>query len=631
MSLSANDYRLDIDCLRMLAVVLVVLFHCGFSLFQGGYIGVDLFFVISGYVMSRVFTHHELTWQSLVLFYQKRILRIYPALLGMLILTTIFGALWLSTNAFDYFGKQMFFAGLSVSNLFYARGFDYFSAVSPLLLHTWSLAVEMQFYLIFPLIILLQRIFHVRLKISPFYFCSLLAILFFAWAEFHSHETKSFFLTDRRIFEFLIGAAAANLPSYRDLQPKISLYIIILCLFGIVLFSMFIEPKAHHPGLYTLPPTLACAYIMVYFASKPCGDHVLLRSGAYVGKLSYGIYLYHFPVIIFGKEIFHLNSLALLACSLFITFPLAYFSYRYVETPIRRSGYVLSRRSLVATMAVIFLALGLSAFGYLTAKAGGWPQRLKYFNSYAYSVSVQHTQRKESFKRGINISKGEKGRILFVGDSVLEQYIDPIVGALGIPKEQVDSITRGGCLLLKGGDFIDSFADISCNGLKSHLYMSDKHYDYVVFSQDWGGYGSLLRNAVASSNNKSFDYLAPFLIESLEHFKGRGSQIIMLGVHPVIGYDALIEISPMMSQAQYIVFRDSLVIEDEVPGNRAFMDDVARRYDAQIFHPIDIFCTETLCETHNDEWGYFFDSQHVTQAGQEKAEVFFNDRLKNLQ
>ncbi len=203
---NTSHYRTDIDCLRGLAVLIVILFHCESSLFQGGFIGVDIFFVISGYVIfNSTANYKRFGIIEIIDFYKKRLFRIYPALLLMLFLTFIVSIFTMSTVSLDYFGKQLFFSSLSASNILYAQGHNYFDSNSPVLLHTWSLGIEMQFYLLFPLIIIIYRYLSKLNHCANKYYISILLLLSFIWATLHSAEDNSFFLLQDRAFEFLIG------------------------------------------------------------------------------------------------------------------------------------------------------------------------------------------------------------------------------------------------------------------------------------------------------------------------------------------------------------------------------------------------------------------------------------------
>lgn len=627
-------YRADIDCLRGLAVLMVILFHCEASLFQGGFIGVDIFFVISGYVIFKSTENYKRFGAvEIIDFYKKRLFRIYPALLLMLILTFIVCIFSMSTVSLDYFGKQLFFSSLSASNILYAQGHNYFDSNSPMLLHTWSLGIEMQFYLLFPFIIFVYRYLSRPSHWGNNYYLYLLLLLSFIWAASHSTEDNSFFLLQNRAFEFLIGMCAALLSFNRSVKKITKHAVTIAIAAGLILCSIFFTNGEYHPGLSTIIPCVLAAVSMIFFSSSPFYEGKITSVSAYIGRISYGIYLFHFPITIFAKEILSDNTLTLILVNLLITLPLSHFSYRYFEGPIRRYGYKNTKKVISLATIIILVAIMLSSLGYLAAKKEGWPIRLKYFNGYAYNLTQVHTQSKTKFQRGYNVDKAGNQRILFIGDSVLQQYIDPISQALNIPAEKVDSVTRGGCLLLKNVDFHDTFADISCNSMRRKLYNITKQYDYVIISQDWSSYRKTLLNADISSNKDHYDYIMPFISDTLIHFKNNAKNIILLGIHPTVKYKTKLEIGPSFTQNQYQSFKNSLEIAIDSKTkrhNNKILDKLASQHGVKIINPISIFCNENLsqCILQNHEWSYFYDSQHITKVGQSLAEIYFSDILK---
>ena len=397
---------------------------------------------------------------------------------------------------------------------------------------------------------------------------------------------------------------------------------------GLIFVAITFQPaQPQHPGFYTLIPTLLSAALILIFANYDFYKHKALDALSYIGRISYGIYLFHFPVTVFAKDIFSFSAWEILCANIFITLPLAHLSYRYFETPIRQYGYK-TARPYIGCATILICALTLSAFGYITAKKQGWPQRLKYFNEYAYQVNQIHAQSKESFTRGINIKSGEKAQILFIGDSVLQQYIDPILSALNISKDNSDSITRGGCVLLKGVDFKDTFADISCDTLRRALYENKKQYDLIIFSQSWDRYQDTILNAQKSTD---YNYLAPFIEDTIKSLAPYTKDIIILGRHPMITFNAPLQIDLFLTKDRYSDFKNSLQITNESDlVNTAILNDIARRNNITIIHPMDIFCPYKKCETSNDNWSYFFDEEHLTKTGQDKAKEYITHYFNHL-
>lgn len=626
---SRTQYRYDIDCLRCFAVFSVILFHCGFSLFSGGFIGVDIFFVISGYIMMRTSGVDVCyTPTKLIHFYKKRLLRIYPALLVTLCFSFIGGFFLLGVEAFDYFGKQLFFAAFSASNILFAQGHNYFSNDTPLLLHSWSLAVEMQFYMLFPfLIILLSMVSRIHKKAGALGFLISLFLCATLYAALNSHESRSFYLLQNRAFEFVFGMLICIVPL--QIKHEIRRIIAVLC-FLVLCICIFVFPNnSYHPGLMTLIPVLFSGLFIRVMAETHLVQNKLTVFLSYIGRLSYGIYLIHFPVSVFTALLFPNDPWIILLANIFITMPMASLSYHFIETPIRRIGYEEFRKAALPITGIISFTLALAACGFIVAKKQGLIERFRIFNPYAYSVSQIHTPYKEYYTRGYDVKNGDRAKILFIGDSVLQQYIDPITKSFGFSHADVDVVSRGGCVLLKNVDFKDVFADISCNDLRERLYALDKKYDYVVLSQNWNSYRNAILNAVPSDD---YQYIQPFTEDTLAHFSMIADNIILLGIHPAVTIKIPLSIDMFLSKTRYDLYKNTLSIADHSDeGNRDILEKIAQKYSAHIIHPIDIFCdaegSAQQCTLSNDQWAFFSDGEHLTQAGQNKASAFFTEHF----
>src|SRR5690606_15567610 len=191
-------------------------------------------------------------------------------------------------------------------------------------------------------------------------------------------------------------------------------------------------------------------------------------------------------------------------------------------------GPKLRRRVLTAGLVASIPFFAVS--GLAVAKSGGVPERFKLLNPFALEVAEAHGATfHRHYRRGFVVSQRDNTRVLFVGDSVLQQYAFPIMGALGIEREQADFVTRGGCVLLKGVDFKDQFSDISCDDLRDRLYRLDKKYDLVVVSQQWEGYEDSLMNA--PDGVSGIERWETFLANTVSHFKNYAGEVIVVGAH----------------------------------------------------------------------------------------------------
>ncbi len=371
------QYRPEIDGLRTLAVVPVVLFHAGFQLFSGGFVGVDVFFVISGFLITSIIVKDlEQGTFTLRKFYDRRLRRILPALLFVLLCCIPFAWVWMIPDDFSLFSGSLVATILSVSNVFFYKQIDYFSpsAEDMPLLHTWSLGVEEQFYLFFPMILLaIWRLSRKRTFVAVL----LISIVSFAWAEFaqRSNPMGAFYLLPSRAWELGAGALAALWVARRG-QPSSN----IASLLGIGMIAgpiLFYNAKTPSPSAYILVPVIGTVLVLLCTGAGTIAHRILTwRPFVAIGLISYSAYLWHQPLFAFARirMIDHPHPLVFGVLSV-AAFVLAYFSWRFVEAPFRRAGMDIfkEKRLLIGGAAALVSFVGFGAVGYA---ADGFPQRM---------------------------------------------------------------------------------------------------------------------------------------------------------------------------------------------------------------------------------------------------------------
>jgi len=341
-------YRPEIDGLRSLAVVPVILFHAGFTFFSGGFVGVDIFFVISGYLITSILAAEIAQGNfSILKFYERRARRILPALFFVIITTVPFALAWMLDSDLQNLGRSIMSVAVFASNLFFWRNTDYFdpAAGEQPLLHTWSLAVEEQYYIFFPLFLLLAW----KLKkpgLTLFILCiTCVSLALSEWGATY-HPAINFYLLPTRAWELLAGSLVAMLlfsrPKITAAAPAFNLYKAALAITGtaMVLYSIFVFDEATpFPSLYTVVPVLGTCLIIL-FASPQCltGKVLSLKPMVAIGLVSYSAYLWHQPIF----ALYRLSPLQLSAYDeavfpiLIVTvFFLAWISWKYIEAPFR--------------------------------------------------------------------------------------------------------------------------------------------------------------------------------------------------------------------------------------------------------------------------------------------------------
>jgi peptidoglycan/LPS O-acetylase OafA/YrhL len=342
------SYRSDIDGLRAVAVLLVFAFHLQAFKILGGFIGVDVFFVISGFLISSVILRDiEESRFTLAGFYERRIRRIFPALVVMMFVTTAFCAFYqLPAQVVDT-AKSLLAATFSFSNVYFLATTNYFtnSDAKPFL-PTWSLAVEEQFYIFFPLFLLLiRRWFPGRLK-TAILGVAAVSFLVSVWSVF-AYPTATFYLPLSRAWELLLGTILAidvfprvESAIMRNLMAAVGLISILGC-------SYFYSEKVPFPGLAALPPCLGAAFII---AAGETGTSVVGRllswkPVVFIGLISYSLYLWHVPLIILERvtlfHIPHAPNQVQKGVTVLAAMVLATLSWRFVETPFRKGRWML--------------------------------------------------------------------------------------------------------------------------------------------------------------------------------------------------------------------------------------------------------------------------------------------------
>ncbi|TPG81582.1 acyltransferase family protein [Pseudomonas arsenicoxydans] len=377
--MSTLAYRRDIDGLRAIAVIAVVLFHFGVPGFTGGFVGVDIFFVISGYLITSIIWNQRRAGRfSFVDFWARRARRILPALFVMILAVLAVGWFLMAPKDYEELGRSVRYQVMFVSNLLFMRQDGYFDVASDLkpLLHTWSLAVEEQFYIVFPLLltVLSSRLKHWRLALFG---VLLVSFGLSVWAVAH-HPEKAFFLLPMRAWELLAGAMLAVAPRTGWRLTSTGAQVVSLAGFALILLAVFCYDKSTpFPGAAALLPTLGVVALIWANGHRQTLVGGLLASRVLVGLglISYSWYLWHWPVFVFASyasvdEPGPIDTAGLILLSLV----LGYLSWRFVETPFRERRLLAGPRQILLAAACGVLVLGLA--GQTLRWTDGLPARL---------------------------------------------------------------------------------------------------------------------------------------------------------------------------------------------------------------------------------------------------------------
>lgn len=340
VSSGQSKFRQDINALRAWAVISVVLYHFSIPGFSGGFLGVDIFFVISGYLMTGIIISGlESSKFSILAFYFARIKRIIPALLFLCVVLLIIGWFLLAPDDYQTLAKHVKDTLLFVSNNTYRKESGYFDAVSheKWLLHTWSLSVEWQFYIILPLIFYAAWLVN---KKRGWLFSVVLALFLYSFLsciyKTNIAPTKAFYLIKYRCWEMLAGSLVFFLSATlrNTIAKRIGCALYIVSLISIVLPVYFITSESSWPGYLALIPVFgAAAFIFVNNSNVAWVNN---RVVVWAGDRSYSIYLWHWPAVVLLDYFQLLNNVSMAVVGILLSFIVAELSYRAVESPFRK-------------------------------------------------------------------------------------------------------------------------------------------------------------------------------------------------------------------------------------------------------------------------------------------------------
>ncbi len=362
--MSTMKYRPEIDGLRAVAVIPVVLYHAGFALFSGGYVGVDVFFVISGYLITTILIN-DLAQGRFCLwrFYERRARRILPALSVVIAASIPFAWMWMLPMQFKDFAQSIAAVSLFASNILFWQESGYFAAAAEQkpLLHTWSLAVEEQYYLLFPLFLFFawrygrDRVFWMLVGAS---------IVSFAMSEWgwRNRPVANFYLTPMRAWELFAGSLAAMIVLRRGVRAH-ELFAGI-GIIAIVASVFLFDAQTPFPSFYTVLPVGGAVLVVLFGGSQTWVARMLsLRVFVGVGLISYSLYLWHQPLFAFARiRSLQEPDLALMWGLIGLAVLLAYLTWRFVEQPFRgRNAWMARPRDLFVGSGAVLL--GFAAFG----------------------------------------------------------------------------------------------------------------------------------------------------------------------------------------------------------------------------------------------------------------------------
>ncbi len=460
-------HRKDIDGLRGIAIIPVLLYHLNIPFFSGGYLGVDIFFVISGFLITSIIDYHIKEQDfSLIIFYERRLRRIIPILYLVLLLSIPLTLInFIETDSRNFFESLFAVVTFSSNFLFWLEEGEYFTAENSLkpLLHTWSLSIEMQFYIIFPLVIILLE------KIKKFKIIIISSICFISflianWLSL-TNPDAAFYFSLTRIWEILLGSLCAFLKlSYKKINFNQSEYICYISLIIILLSVFFFNEKTLHPSFFSLFPVLATCFLILYSEESKSFKKVLQFSPlTKTGLISYSLYILHFPMIAFIEYLDINLSNKMTIIFLISLFLVSYLSWVYIETPFRKKNIISKRSFFNLYFSLSFILASAGLFGHFLIK-----DKTDDF------INNQFISPKFSLKKSIMI----------LGDSHAGHYAWGLKEYFG--EKKVDDLSSNGCIPFFDFDRVDSrFKEGVCPremNLALEKFINEKKYEILIMS-----------------------------------------------------------------------------------------------------------------------------------------------------
>lgn len=653
------QYRREIDGLRAIAVLPVLLFHAGFQLFSGGYIGVDIFFVISGYLITSIIINElEFGTFSIVKFYERRARRILPALFLVILVSLPFAWLWMSPTGLKDFSKSVVAVSLFLSNILFWKETGYFATANELkpLLHTWSLALEEQYYVLFPVFLMLAwRFASKRIIVGLLLVAALVSLAASQWV-LTRYTSAAFYLLPTRGWELLIGALAAFYlfsNNHADKTPTQSRqkFNQVASLLGVFLiaYSIFAYKKfTPFPGANALLPTVGAVFIVLFanlqnMVGKILGSKWLVR----IGLISYSTYLWHQPLFSFARygSLQEPNKIIYLLLIL-LSLLLAFFTWKFVETPFRNKS-IISRKQIFwfgLLGSLFFIAVGL-----LGVYNKGFAQRFNMSASLSTSFGLSDkadscfdkpnlaTNKDWLCDIGSMLSTADTGpKVMVFGDSHSKSLFDAFNEAA--QKTNIHAVYSGAsdCTPLLGVYILRADqAQVGCHLVNQRVfeYVKANHIKKVFLISRWsvytdGGYDGTEATWIGKTKDAKRDKAL-----SREAFEAGLKQTVMayssIGVQLYI-VEQVPEQALNVQDLYYKLHTKNLgritenihelsVSKQQHTQLQVFVNGLFKQHAAagqlSLVNFDDIFCDAEKCLFGTDKQSYYFDNNHLTTAG----------------
>jgi peptidoglycan/LPS O-acetylase OafA/YrhL len=632
-------YRSDIDGLRALAVLPVVLFHAKLGPFSGGFVGVDVFFVISGYLITGVILGDMRDGvYSIVTFYERRIRRIIPMMVATVAATLTAAAVLFLPHDFREVGETGAAALLFSSNIFFLLTSGYFERAAELnpLLHTWSLAVEEQFYVVFPLILYALHKFAPRRALAGVVTIGVVSFAASIWMT-AVYPTFAFYMLPTRAWELMLGSALSfgvALPGSAPVRNAMSVLGVALIMAAVLTYSN----ETPFPGWAAAVPCLGAALIIYAGGEEPswAGRVLSLRPLVWFGLISYSLYLWHWPVLVFLRYVAMREPGTLtVIVAMLGTVLLSAASWRYIEQPFRRRGHPFGRAAIFALAAAsVFVTLSTAATVYrLDGVARRMPSSVlaiadtgaDYAPYREHCLYWPHDEIVRGHLCDQTLGARPSGDPSFIlwGDSHGDA-ISPMLSAVAA-RENVYGLdaTFAGCPPGLGLTVAFSPDCALFNELVLRV-LKERHIPTVVLAARWALYAEGSRYgffepglplSVEERRMSGAPALEAALDQTLSALSALHEHVIVVGPIPEIRYDVPSTLArqaffhrtfPLGPSRSEFLDRQALVLP--------MLERLRQKYGFQLIRPDEVLCGRT-CAVTGDGKPLYYDSHHLSTYG----------------
>lgn len=633
----AKHFYPEIQGIRAISILAVILFHFEFHILPAGYIGVDMFFVISGFLITKMIVG-ELAHGSFSIsrFYKNRVVRLLPNLFLMIVATFVISYFVLKPHDFLQYAKSLQFSAIYLTNMVFARQQGYFDMTREAkpLLHTWSLSIEEQFYLVFPVfLILLYKLKQHRITVL------VLIALASLWVRFNYIQlhlpTEGFFSFAGRVWEFVIGALIALMPA--ALRSKLSRNEA-LSFLGILLIAaslLFLDESVPYSGLLLVIPCFATAMVITSSHGTLSGKLLSGRTLVFIGGISYSLYLWHWPLIVWSHNVDHglSNHTQTLVLTL-ATAIISFLAWKYVEEPFRQNREKLSSK-FVGMLTLSFAIFCISAGGYVFAKSG---MENRFPNWVAVKENLQSFDFKAATGTQINYptgcyvgddpqailsrcafgDKNSENRFLVIGDSHTTAWYPAFQAAAEAKHAQGVLVTLPGCPPLFGISSFDGAKNICFDKFDQRIgaLIASKKIRKAFLVAFWSMYTEgepnnqpdhFISDALTSSHDavSSKLVITRRLQEVIRRMNDNGIEVIIVHSVPIL---------PKVVQDLPVDFTQPLA---KIQQQNQFMEDFVHSRKGPGLRAIDptyAFCDAQVCRTRIDGNVLYSDNNHISAA-----------------